>query len=92
MFGVSRAEGKSFTRHSDAEYYYKEHSAAGLVEKVGRPVVGAAAVNSVAALNAENFELSPDHYPQIPVENPWGGRMGAYVVFRGRAPGLYRSW
>lgn len=94
MFGVSRSHGKSFTLRQDAEAFYEEHVASGLVDKVTRPCVGvvAASIKPLAVLTEEDINPTPAHYPQIPIENPWGTRMGAYVVIRGRAPGLYRSW
>lgn len=68
-----------------------------VVEIINSKVEVPSALTVSASASAETADANngdgegPAHLSFVPMENPYGQRM-SFAEFRGRVPGLYRSW
>lgn len=90
IYGVANTKGKSFSCHEAAERYLETFIAAGKTEEV-KDAVSTNIASSVPA-GAAPFAVGTPHLPAVAVDMGSSGHPEAFVVLRGYAPGVYRTW
>lgn len=89
IFGVNNALGKSFSLRSSAEAFLQANIAAGITEEIADSTA-----LLFAASSSPNSTSSVDHavMPIIPSGTQIVQDERAFLVLRGQAPGIYRTW
>ena len=87
---MTNAKGKSFSCREAAERYLETFIDAGKTEEV-KDTAGADPASPVPAA-ATMLAVETTHMPAVAADMRWPEHISAFVVLRGVAPGVYRTW